>query len=280
MSQFRIVHKTGYRYPGGATASFNEARMTPLTSHRQLVLSTRLDIGPVAWRHSYRDYWGTSTVAFEVHEPHEQMEVVATSTVDIHEVERAQTSLDWADLADPKLVDVLNEYLQQTRYVAPHEQVAVLARRVRARAARPADAVTDIVNQLRQRVEYVSGVTEVHTPASEVWDASAGVCQDLAHLTIGALRTIGIPTRYISGYVIARREPEIGEAMVGESHAWVQYWDGEWVGIDPTTQTEPRASHVEVAAGRDYGDVPPLRGIYTGTGGSDMFVSVEMTRLT
>lgn len=280
MSQYRIVHTTGYHYRGGATASFNEARMTPLTSRRQLVLSSRLDITPVAWTHTYRDHWGTSAVAFELHERHDEMRVVATSTVDIHELTREHEPLAWSALEDPLLRDDFVEFLTPTTYVTPHRDVARLAQTVRQSAATPAEAVVEIVRRLRERVNYVPGVTQVHTLASEVWEQGAGVCQDIAHLTLGALRSVGIPARYVSGYVVQRQDPAVGETMVGESHAWIQYWDGEWVGFDPTNQGEPRGSHVEVAVGRDYSDVAPLKGIYTGSGGSDMFVSVELTRLT
>lgn len=280
MSQFRIVHTTGYHYKGGATASFNEARMTPLTGRRQLVLSSRLEITPVAWTHPHRDYWGSSVVAFEVHERHDQLQVVATSTVDIHLAERDSDPATWEDLTDPDLLDKHGEYLAQTDYVRPHDEVKELARRAAAEAATPAQAVAEIVRQLRERVSYVTGVTQVSTLAQEVWEHGAGVCQDIAHLTLGALRSVDIPARYVSGYVVTQEDPPVAETMVGESHAWIQYWDGEWVGLDPTNQSEPRGSHVEVAVGRDYSDVLPLKGIYTGSGGSDMFVSVEITRLT
>ncbi len=280
MSQYRIVHETGYRYLGGATDSFNEVRMTPMTSRRQLVLSSKLDITPVAWTHAYRDYWGTSAVAFEIHEAHDDLSVVATSTVDIHEFERSRDPLGWDGLADPELTDRNVELLSQTSYVRPHRDVMKIAERVRRSAADPTEAVIELTHHIRQRVSYLPGVTQVHTTAAEVWEHGAGVCQDLAHVTLGALRAIGIPARYVSGYVVQRNEPEVGEAMVGESHAWIQYYDGEWLGFDPTNEAEPRGSHVEVGFGRDYSDVAPLTGIYTGSGGSEMFVSVEMTRLT
>ncbi len=280
MSQYRIVHTTGYRYGGGATDSFNEARMTPLTSRRQLVLSSKLDITPVAWTHSYRDYWGTSAVAFEVHERHSELKVVATSTVDIHEVGRVEEPLGWEGLADPELRDRYGELLGQTGYVRPHRDVLRIAESVRRNAATPVDAVAELTSRLRGTVGYVPGVTQVHTQATEVWEKGAGVCQDIAHLTLGGLRAMGIPARYVSGYVVQRADPEVGEVLIGESHAWLQYFDGEWLGYDPTSESVPSGTHVEVGFGRDYADVPPLKGIYTGSGGSEMYVSVEMTRLT
>ena len=280
MSQYRIVHTTGYRYGTGANDSFNEARMTPLTSRRQLVLSSKLEISPVAWTHSYRDYWGTSTVAFEIHEPHKDLRVVATSTVDIHDVVRAAEPVGWEGLADPRLRDRFVEFLSETSYVKPHRDVVRIAEAVRKSSANPGEAVQKLSHRLRERVEYLPGVTQVHTLAAEVWEAGAGVCQDIAHLTLGALRHIGIPARYVSGYVVQSSDPAVGEVQVGESHAWIQYFDGEWLGYDPTNEAVPSGTHVEVGFGRDYSDVPPLKGIYTGAGGSEMYVSVEMTRLT
>lgn len=280
MSQYRIVHKTGYRYHGGANDSFNEARMTPLTSRRQLVLSSKLDISPVAWTHSYRDYWGTSTVAFEVHERHSELRVSAISTVDIHEMTRTREPVGWEGLADPNLADRFVELLTLTSYVRPNRDVVRIADSVRKSAATPEEAVAELTRRIRQRVAYVPGVTQVHTLANEVWERGAGVCQDIAHLTLGGLRYLGIPARYVSGYVVQRPNPEIGEVLVGESHAWIQYFDGEWLGFDPTNEAVPSGTHVEVGFGRDYSDVAPLKGIYTGTGGSEMYVSVEMTRLT
>jgi hypothetical protein len=131
---------------------------------------------------------------------------------------------------------------------------------------------------LLQEVDYVFGATGVHTRAAEAWEQRSGVCQDMAHLAIGALRAVGIPARYVSGYLMPTRASEIGVPYEGESHAWVQFWDGAWVGVDPTNNILAGDLHIEVAAGRDYGDVAPLAGIFSGGATSHMFVSVEMTR--
>ena len=105
------------------------------------------------------------------------------------------------------------------------------------------------------------------------------MCQDVAHIAIGALRSIGIPARYVSGYLHPRLDPVVGEPVSGESHAWVEWWDDGWRGFDPTNDTEPGDRHVIVALGRDYNDVKPLSGIFSGSGTSSMFVDVQVTRL-
>ena len=106
-----------------------------------------------------------------------------------------------------------------------------------------------------------------------------GVCQDMAHLTVALLREVGLPARYVSGYLHPQPEAQPGDEMEGQSHAWVQYWAGEWLACDPTNQAQVGERHVLVATGRDYGDVPPLKGIYSGAPSSTMEVNVTVTRL-
>ena len=106
-----------------------------------------------------------------------------------------------------------------------------------------------------------------------------GVCQDIAHVALGALRSVGIPARYVSGYLHPDAGAAVGETVIGESHAWVEWFAGEWRGYDPTNLAEVGELHVLVGRGRDYSDVPPLRGVYAGPGASELFVSVEVTRV-
>ena len=118
----------------------------------------------------------------------------------------------------------------------------------------------------------------MHSLATEAWNTKIGVCQDFAHVTLGALRAVGIPARYVSGYLHPAKEPKIGEKVVGESHAWVEWFSGDWYGYDPTNMLEIAERHVLIARGRDYRDVSPLRGVYAGAGANGVFVTVEITR--
>jgi len=142
----------------------------------------------------------------------------------------------------------------------------------------PAEAARAICDWVHEKVEYMSGVTGVHTTAAEAWQDQRGVCQDIAHLALGALRTAGIPARYVSGYLHPVPDAQIGETVAGESHAWVEWFDGGWRGYDPTNAIEIGDRHVIVGRGRDYTDVPPLRGVYAGPASSRLFVTVEITR--
>jgi len=122
------------------------------------------------------------------------------------------------------------------------------------------------------------GSTTVYTTAREAWEKKKGVCQDITHLAIGALRSIGLPARYVSGYLHPKPDAAIGETIAGESHAWVEWFCGDWQGFDPTNLIDIGDRHVAVGRGRDYNDVPPLRGVYAGPYASKLFVTVEITR--
>ena len=150
---------------------------------------------------------------------------------------------------------------------------------LRADSDTPAEYAAAVFQLVYDHLRYLPGVTEVTTTAAQAWAAGAGVCQDHAHAALGALRRAGIPARYISGYLHPSIDPVVGETVEGESHAWVEYWDGDWRGYDPTNAIEPGERHVVVARGRDYSDNPPLRGIYSTEGTSELFVNVEITRL-
>ena len=277
MSRLRVVHTSTFRYGSAVLASYNEARMTPTSQHGQTVLETRLDVQPHTGWHEYRDYWGTAVTAFEVLTPHESMVVTAEHLVEVAERGPLRSPAGWDTLRGAELRDRLAEFLTDTPTTAPPEDVVELARRVAA-DLEPAEAALAVAGALRDEMEYIPGVTTVHTPASEAWTARAGVCQDIAHLVTGALRSIGIPARYVSGYLHPDSTAELGSTVLGDSHAWVEWWVGEWFAYDATNRVIAGDHHVVLARGRSYDDVPPLRGIYAGAGTQDAEVQVRITR--
>lgn len=277
--RLRVVHRTGYTYPGGAHTSYNEARMTPASTPEQEVLHTRLDISPTPWTYSYVDYWGTKVTAFEVHDRHERLQLSANSTVDVHRLPRTGEGVDWQDLRTREVVGSLGELLELTELTDPGPQLMAYAEELAAQSQRPGDFVAAALALIRDEMTYEPGTTGVHTRGAEAWAQRRGVCQDIVHLALGVLRSAGVPARYVSGYVMPRQDAAIGEPVTGESHAWLQWWDGEWVSHDPTAGRAPDDFSVDLARGRDYRDVTPLRGIFTGVRTSSMFVEVEVTRL-
>lgn len=275
--QLRVRHTTGYRYAEGAIASFNEARMTPLTTADQILLRSRVEVTPTPWSTEYRDYWGTVVTAFEVHEPHDELLVVATSTVQTNTVPAVEHRIGWDALDDVR--DRHIEFLGLSDWVAPPVDLVEALADERGRAATPSDYAHAVCDFIHDRLDYVEGATVVTSTGADAWAARSGVCQDFAHMSVGLLRSAGIPARYVSGYLHPRADAPIGEEVAGESHAWIEWWDGAWVGFDPTNDRPSGDHHVVVARGRDYDDVPPLRGLYSTRGDSELFVTVGVTRL-
>jgi len=279
VNRLRVKHVTGFHYEGEVTASYNEARMLPASSDGQLVLFSNIEILPISSNHSYVDYWGTRVSSFEILTPHSELSLTATSLVEVRPREHPEHRLTWDALADEiETSTAYVEQLDQTPRTQPPAEVVQIARDIVTSAASPCEAADGIARAIGERIEYMPGVTGVHTTAAEAWEHKRGVCQDITHLTLGALRSAGIPARYVSGYLHPRPDAAIGETVAGESHAWVEWFCGDWRGFDPTNTIEIGDRHVTVGRGRDYNDVAPLRGVYAGPYGSKLFVTVEITR--
>ena len=276
--RLRIKHVTGFTYAGTAHASYNEARMTPQNVTGQNTLFSQVECNPGATTWRYRDYWGTQVTVFDLQRPHQQLKVTASSLVETSERPVPSDSLDWEGLRQPSTSDTYLEYLTPTELTAiDADLVATAADLAGGRA--PHDAALAIADWVRSQVEYVPGSTEVRTSARQAWAQRKGVCQDMAHLTLGMLRSVGVPARYVSGYLYPKRDASVGDTVAGQSHAWVEWWSGDWAGFDPTNGLIPGHRHVIVAQGRDYTDVTPLKGVYHGARSTGLGVTVELTRL-
>ena len=273
-----IVHETRVHYQGAARASYNEARMTPLTLPSQTALQTRVSVGNGTPVWAYHDYWGTVVSSFDIQAPHNELTVRSHAMVETSTAPPPPPPLAWDELRGQAEAGIVAEYLAATPRTTVDPALAGAARE-RARGAGPLEAAAAVAAWVRERVEYMPGATGVQTSAQEAWDKGQGVCQDIAHLTVALLREAGLPARYVSGYLHPRPEAGLGQAVTGQSHAWVEYWAGDWVAVDPTNQASVGEGHVVVARGRDYGDVPPLKGIYHGAPSVAMDVTVEVTRL-
>lgn len=279
--RMRVSHLTEVRYAEPVSASFNEARMTPLALPTQAVLRTRLWAGPgtvPTW--GYDDYWGTRVTVFEVPAAHDELVVRATATVETSAPARVPAQCaGWDEIRAVAARGRLLEYLLPTPLtaLAPQDIDAALAGiAVSGRAEEAAEVICALV---REHVAYVPGATSVRTGAQEAWHAGRGVCQDLAHVAVSLLRAAGLPARYVSGYLHPHPDPEPGVTAVGQGHAWAEYWAGRWLPMDPTLGVRVGERHIVVARGRDYADVPPLKGVYRGIRDSVMNVTVEVTRL-
>lgn len=280
MKRLRIEHQTGFAYAGDVTASYNEARMLPVTTEAQFVLLASLDIEPHTAVSTYVDYFGTQVSAFDVLSGHDDLTITARSLVEVRSRAFTPVPTTWDALrADSQRAVEVVEQLQQTPKTVPHDEVRALANEIAGRHADPDAAALEILTAVGDAMEYVFGVTNVQTTAAEAWAARKGVCQDITHVALGALRSVGIPARYVSGYLHPQKDPVVGEAVPGESHAWVEWFvAGRWQAFDPTNGIEIGDRHVLVGRGRDYNDVPPLRGVYAGPYKSDLHVQVTIIR--
>ena len=278
MWRVRVVHTTGYAYQSPVTASYNEARLTPRSNTRQNVILNRVETIPATRSYRYIDYWGTAVTAFDLHAPHTELTVSSSSVVETERPEPAAAQVTWTDLQSAAVIDRFDEVLRPTEYTPASEHVAAVGRRI-SKYHEPREAVVAAARWARGELDYIAGTTGVHSSGLDALERGRGVCQDFAHLTLILLRGMGIPGRYVSGYLHPKRQAKVGKTVDGRSHAWIQAWTGSWWNYDPTNDTEISEQYISVGVGRDYSDVSPLKGVYSGQGATDLEVVVEVTRL-
>ncbi|RKW71379.1 transglutaminase family protein [Galactobacter caseinivorans] len=279
MSRLKVVHSLEFVYDRPAQASYNEVRIFPVQELDQTVLASSLTLDPPMPVRSSTDGFGNTVGEFELLQPHTRMSLTAETVVAVQREEIRPPVISVADVVERtvKTMD-LAETVVQTKLTEPPEDVAKIA----ASLMQPEDtnaSARAIAERIGADIEYVTGVTTVHSSAADVWELRRGVCQDIAHVTLGALRSVGIPARYVSGYLHPSLEPQLGQTVPGEAHAWVEWFAGRWVGFDPTNSLPIGERHVVVGRGRDYGDVPPLRGVFDGDSSSRLEASVTVTLL-
>lgn len=271
-----IRHTSGYRYATPVGASYNEARITPLTTAHQTTVESHVDLVPAVRTYRYWDYWGTMVHAFDIHSPHSELIVTGTSTVETDEAVDVGDPAGWEDAKES--ADAYVELTCPTDYVPASAELSRAGAEVRSSDG-PLVSAHQAAEWVRAAIAYEPGSTEVSTSALGALDAGRGVCQDFVHVFLGIVRSIGVPARYVSGYLHPAVDPAVGDSMKGQSHAWAEVWAGSWVPIDPTNGTSPGLRHVAVGRGRDYRDVAPLRGIYSGSVAHALDVEVDVTRL-
>ena len=277
--RIEIMHRSGYRYEKDVWASYNEVRMTPATTDRQRVISSRFSVSPTATTTWYVDYWGTLVQVFDLHLRHDELEIVSASLVQTSTPDQVSVDCSWEDLGGDDLLDHFDEYLQHTQFTAIDDAVVTVADELRAGAGSPAEAVQAVAEWVRTNMLYSTGATAVTTTAPEALAQRSGVCQDFAHVSIAMLRAMGVPARYVSGYLHPTPDGELGQRVAGQSHAWVEAWCNGWRAFDPTNASPVGERHVLVGNGRDYADVPPFKGVYQGGASETTGVEVTLTRV-
>jgi transglutaminase-like putative cysteine protease len=271
--RLKVVHKTKFEYESEVLASFNETRMTPTTSDNQTLIGNNLKTNPEAVIFSYEDYFGTIVKSFDIQHPHASLEIISESTIETNIPDEGSSFISWNEIESSDISDKFSEFLVYTELVDPITPSFNL-RELQS----PVAAIHFLNEHLRQQIKYIPGVTNVKTPASQAWDLKLGVCQDFTHAALSLLRAVKIPARYVSGYLY-HGDGNIGEVVTGESHSWCEAWVGFWLAFDPTNGNQVLEDHILVARGRDYHDVSPIRGIFSGGRGREVDVEVKITRL-
>lgn len=277
-----LRYVTRFLYPSEVWDSHNALRARPVDDEYQRTSSYEVSIQPAARVFTYVDSWGTEVNTFSVTEPHDELVVSAWAVVDTKARPSPPTDVPLDALADDDFREPRWLYLQPSTHVTWDPALREAAAGLAAGVDDVRSAIQSIAGHVHDRLEYRPGATVVGTPVGDIWAGEGGVCQDFSHLVIALLRSVGVPARYVSGYLYAAdphaTDPHDEGEIVVQTHAWVEAcvpgWG--WWAIDPTNRTVVGERHVTIGRGRDYEDVMPLRGVYHGDTEATLAVEVTM----
>lgn len=291
--RFRVKHITRYKYAERVTRCYNLANVIPRNTSRQRCLSNQITLSPLSSITNKRtDYFGNKTYHFEIQTPHTELIISAQSDIEInatlHE-SNLDLGISYQDaleyLRNDKQKDAFNarEFILSSPMIACNEALAEYARPSFDLNRSLKSCVRNLTTRIFEEFAYDPQFSTIATPLTEVLKHKKGVCQDFAHLQVGCLRSMGIPAKYVSGYI--ETLPKAGEQkLIGAdaTHAWLAAFCPEegWVEFDPTNDTLAGSQHIVTALGRDYYDVTPVRGVIFGGGESPILsVSVDVARV-
>lgn len=289
-----ITHETHYDYTPQVETAQHMAHLRPLETATQKLISHRLSISPeVAQQGETRDVFGNTRAFFSLQNPHDELRVLAHSVVDTSTPPQpgleAADSLPWEQVRERfryragGRYDPAAEFVFPSVYVPRHDDFVSYARASFGTGVSLLAGAQSLMERIHTDFTYESNSTEINTPAVEALAQKKGVCQDFAHIMIACLRGLGLPARYVSGYLLTSPPPG-QERLVGSdaSHAWVAVYSpgedggrGQWFDFDPTNRRSPGEDYVTLALGRDYADVSPMRGVIHG--GAHHILKVAVT---
>jgi transglutaminase-like putative cysteine protease len=281
---FAIRYLTEYRYEGQVTDNLNALRVRPATTSNQRVDDFHVRVDPEARLQRHLDYFGTEVIEFGVPQSHDHLAIDVRAHVVTDEPGPPPES-DWQALAGGAYESAGGEFLLSDG--SEPENGALDELFEASRATTPPATLRLLCEHIPDRFEYRRGATYVGSTIQDLLDAGAGVCQDFVHLGLVLLRRHGIAARYVSGYLWAAPEDDGNDSVEVETHAWLEALlpgggrRGEpvWVGADPTNRRLAGETHVKIGHGRQYSDVPPIKGVYRGAADAELEASVTMTRL-
>jgi transglutaminase-like putative cysteine protease len=287
--RYKIIHRTTYTYESPVTVCHYTARLEPRALPFQECPWHEITIRPEPVQRAERaDYFGNTSIYFEIEGSHQKLEVIARSLVEVEPsvaIDPSATPV-WESVRDMCRSDQFNSYslAGELTYASPLIPVGI----VYAEYARPSfpakrpvlEAVCDLNRRIHEDFLFDPSATDFATPVEEVLKKKRGVCQDFAQVMIACIRSLGLPARYVSGYLETLPPPgQVKLVGADASHAWVSVFCGEsigWMDADPTNNILPSDRHITVAWGRDFSDVSPLRGVTIGAGEQRLQVAVDV----
>jgi transglutaminase-like putative cysteine protease len=289
---YKIIHTTSYTYHDAVSLCHNIARLIPRSFDKQICRSASIIIDPLPEiTNEYKDFFGNEVLYFAIQHEHEKLTVTATSEIEKLNVRNPEMDLythtSWEEIKDlfakesPELFEI-SQYIPETTMTAATPEISAYALPSYLPGKSMYEATFHLMNRIHHDFEFKPGFTTVATPLSVVMQKRKGVCQDFAHLAIACIRSLGLPVRYISGY-LETVPPEGEEKLTGvdASHAWFSVFipGHGWLDFDPTNNVIPAAQHITACWGRDYSDIAPLKGIINNSGPHDLIVSVDVKRM-
>jgi len=278
MAEYRIKHITRYTYPSPVIDSANQVMLFPIDDPEQEVKKHELIITHQPSVEIFTDYFGNKVGIFSVIKPHSQLTIESIIEVVIQEAK-----LPANDTASESQWDNLNVIREQFPYMDfmllencdSYDEIADVVKSLMNETITPFAIAEQMSAFVYHHFEYKKGITSVETQVDEIWKLKAGVCQDFAHILLVMLRIVGIPARYVSGYICPKNHELRGE---GATHAWVEAYIPfhGWIGLDPTNNCIASDRHVRLAIGRSFTDCTPVKGTYKGSSAHTLEVSVSI----
>lgn len=292
---YNIYHKTEFHYQSMVTFSHNIARLKPKSTTYQKLLDFRMKTLPLSYEsYEFVDIFGNTNTHMLIREPHQSLAVIGKSKVEIFPsiIEEDIRNAKSLSVTYGKALNRLSKFhasdLEAKQFLFESELIPNNSVKIKEyilesfREDRDVyEATFEFMGRIFTDFEFLSGFSDITTPVEEIFEAKKGVCQDFAQFAISALRTIGLPAKYMSGYI--ETVPLEGQKKLfgtDASHAWFSVYipNAGWVEFDPTNNIVPREQHILLGSGRDYNDISPLKGVVMSSGNSQLSVMVDVKR--
>lgn len=287
MSRYRISHRTAYSYGAPVIQSNHLLHLSPRVVDNQRIVSHTLDIEPaLASRRDRTDFFGNPTTLISLEQEHTELSVQSSSEIDVTGVAQPafEATTPWQGFPSGRqaLPAEIIQFTCPSRYASASALLYEFARPSFPDGMPMLEGTRQLMQRIFEEFQFDNTTTDVSTPVEQVLQQRSGVCQDFAHLQIAALRSMGLPARYVSGYILTH--PPEGEVKLegsDASHAWLSVWAPEtgWVDFDPTNNLVNSPEHIAISYGRDFEDVSPISGVLLGGGKHTVSVAVDVRPL-